>query len=342
MTVVSPGFPRVRPRRLRGSQAIRDLVAEARLDPSAFMLPIFVREGIAEPEPAPGLEGHKRYPPDSRHLVEFIQHAMDLGVKSFLLFGVPRVKDEVGSRAFASDGPVQVALRTIRRELGWEPLVATDLCICGYASHGHCGIPRKGRRGVYIDNDATLEVYRKIAVSQAEAGADVIAPSGMMDGQVAAIRDALDREGFSDVAIMAYSAKYASRFYGPFRAVMDSAPRFGDRRSYQMDPRRRLEALREVHHDLMEGADIVMVKPALAYLDIISLVKENFPDVPLAAYNVSGEYAMVKLMAREGFAQEHELMMEVLTAIKRAGADIIITYHAVDAAKLIREGFDPF
>ncbi|GAB6147540.1 porphobilinogen synthase [Stetteria hydrogenophila] len=342
MIVATPGFPRDRPRRLRASRALRDLVAEARLDPSMLMLPVFVREGITRPEDAPGLEGHKRYPPESRELVEFIQEAMDLGVKSFLLFGIPSVKDETGSRAYARDGPVQAALRHIRRELGWEPVVATDLCICGYTSHGHCGIPRQGRRGAYIDNDETLKVYRRIAVSQAEAGADIIAPSGMMDGQVAAIREALDGEGFSDVAIMAYSAKYASSFYGPFRSVMDSAPRFGDRRSYQMDPRRRLEALREVYNDLAEGADIVMVKPALAYLDMISLVKESFPYAPLAAYNVSGEYALVKLAAREGIAEGAALMMEVLTAIRRAGADIIITYHAVEAARLLREGFNPF
>ena len=343
MTVEAPAFPRVRPRRLRASQALRDLAAEAVVEPSRLMLPVFVREGIGGPEPAPGLEGHKRYPPRSPELLGLLQEAMDLGVRSFLLFGVPSVKDEVGSRAYARDGPVQEALRFLRSELGWEPVLAADLCICGYSTHGHCGIPRRDRRGrLVIDNDATLEVYRRIAVSQAEAGASIIAPSGMMDGQVAAIRNALDSEGYTDVAVMAYSAKYASRFYGPFRAVMGSAPRFGDRRGYQMDPRRALEALREVALDLREGADMVMVKPALAYLDVIRLVKENYPDVPLAAYNVSGEYAMVKLMAREGYAPEQELMMEVLTAIRRAGADVIITYHAVDAARLYRQGFNPF
>ncbi|MEB2837365.1 MAG: porphobilinogen synthase [Desulfurococcales archaeon] len=336
------GYPRARPRRLRLTRGLRDLVAEARLHPSQLMLPVFVSEAVGEPRPLRGLPWLREYPPVSGELVEYLQSAMDLGVRSFLLFGITPTRDPEASRAWARDGPVQVALRTIRRELGWEPVLAADLCICGYHSEGHCGLPREGRRGRIVDNDSTLEVYRRIAVSQAEAGADIVAPSGMMDGQVAAIRDALESEGYWDVAIMAYSAKYASVFYGPFREAMDSAPRWGDRRSYQMDPRNALEALREVELDLEEGADIVMVKPALAYLDVIRLVKERHPEVPLAAYNVSGEAALVELASREGLAPREALLMEVLTAIRRAGADIIITYHAAEAAKLIREGFNPF
>ena len=336
------GYPRVRPRRLRLSKALRGLVAEARLHPSQLMLPVFVSEATREPRPLRGLPWLMEYPPESPGLLEYIQGAMDLGVKSFLLFGITDRRDEAASRAWASDGPVQTAIRYIRRELGWEPVLAADLCICGYHVEGHCGLPREGRRGRVVDNDSTLEVYRRIAVSQAEAGADIVAPSGMMDGQVAAIRDALESRGYWDVAIMAYSAKYASVFYGPFRESMDSAPRWGDRRSYQMDPRNAREALREVGLDVEEGADIVMVKPALAYLDVIRLVKESYPHIPLAAYNVSGEAALIELAAREGLAPRDALLMEILTAIRRAGADIIITYHAIDAARLIRNGFDPF
>ena len=303
------------------------------LGPGNLLLPVFVSEAHARPTPIESLPGHYYYPPRSRELVELVQEAMDLGIGGVLLFGLPREKDEAASRAYARDGPVQEAVRTIRRELGWEPLVAADLCICNYHSAGHCGLPRECRRGVCVDNDSTLELYRRIALAQAEAGVDIVAPSGMMDGQVRAIREALEAEGYWDVAIMSYSVKYASVFYGPFRGVLDSAPRWGDRRSYQMDPRRRYEALLEVALDLEEGADIVMVKPALAYLDVIRLVKENFPHAPLAAYNVSGEYMMVDLMAREGVAPRRELVEEVLYAIRRAGADIIITYHALEVAR---------
>ncbi len=335
-------FPRLRPRRLRFSQPIRDLVSETSLEPSHLILPVFVKEGISGPEPAEGLWGHYRYPPGSKELVDYLSTALELGVRAFLLFGIPGSKDEKASRAYARDGPVQAALRNIRRELGWEPLVFTDLCICGYTSHGHCGLPRDTERGRVIDNDSTLEVYQRIAVSQAEAGADFVAPSGMMDGQVAAIREALDREGYTGVGIMAYSVKYASSFYGPFREVMDSAPRFGDRRSYQMDPRNKWEAVKEAVMDAIEGADILMVKPALPYLDIISLVKTVLPHYPLAAYNVSGEYAMVKAAAREGLLDEKKAVLETLYAIRRAGADIVITYHALEAARLLREGYNPF
>jgi porphobilinogen synthase len=335
-------YPRSRPRRIRLSKRLRSLVAEARLQPEQLMLPIFVNEDIDEPRRLRALSWLKEYPPEHPDLVRLIQSAMDRGVSAFLLFGETRRKDEAASRAYAEDGPVQRALRFLRRELGWEPVLAADLCICGYHEQGHCGIPRQGRRGLIVDNDETLEVYRRIAISLAQAGADIVAPSGMMDGQVAAIREALESEGYWDVAIMAYSAKYASVFYGPFRDIMDSAPRWGDRRSYQMDPRNAHEALKEVALDIEEGADIVMVKPALSYLDIIRLVKENFPHVPLAAYNVSGEAALVELAAREGLANRDELLMEVLYSIRRAGADIIITYHALEAAELLRRGFNPF
>jgi len=332
----------LRPRRLRFSKGIRDLVAETELTPQHFILPIFVKEGISRPIEAEGLSDYYVYPPTSEDLIKLINEALDLGVKSFLIFGIPKEKDELGSRAFAKDGPVQQALRYIRKELGWSPIIFTDLCICGYTSHGHCGLPKETRRGTVIDNDSTLEVYAKIAISQAEAGTDFVAPSGMMDRQVKVIREALDKEGFKDVGIMAYSAKYASAFYGPFRLVAESAPRFGDRRSYQMDPRNVGEAIKEVLLDVEEGADIVMVKPALLYLDVIRLVKETLPFIPLAAYSVSGEYSMIKAAAKEGLLDEASAFMEALYSIKRAGADIIITYYALDAARLLKENKENF
>ncbi|MCE4617687.1 MAG: porphobilinogen synthase [Desulfurococcales archaeon] len=334
---VLPGFPINRPRRLRLLPGLRDLVAEARLHPNMFMLPIFVSEHHEKPSPIESLPGHYYYPPNSPELIKSIQQSLELGVKSFILFGRPSHKDDLASRAYASDGPVQSALRNIRSELGYEPVIATDLCICSYHSSGHCGVPGKCRIGYCVDNDSTLKLYQKIAVSQAEAGSDIIAPSGMMDGQVNAIREALDSNGYSDISIMAYSAKFASNFYGPFRDVLESAPKWGDRRSYQADFRNARDALVEVALDIKEGADIVMVKPALAYLDIISLVKKEFPYIPLAAYNVSGEYMMVELMSRSGFADKKALMLEILTSIRRAGADIIITYHALEAARLLVE-----
>ncbi len=331
-----PGFPVSRPRRLRARKAIRDLVAGTRISVSSLMLPVFVDERLKAPTSIEALPGHQYYPPESNELVELVTEALNLGVKSFLLFGVPSVKDDKATRAYAEDGPVQKALRNLRRELGWEPVIATDLCICNYTSQGHCGLVSRCREGLCIDNDSTLEIYRKIAVSQAEAGADIIAPSGMMDGQVAAIRGALDDAGYRNVAIMAYSAKFASNFYGPFRDVMDSSPRFGDRSSYQLDPRNAWDAIREVYLDVMEGADILMVKPALPYLDVIRLVKERIDYLPLAAYNVSGEYMAVELLSRQGYADRAGLMMEILYSIKRAGADIIITYHALEAAKILQ------
>ncbi|MGC9071826.1 MAG: porphobilinogen synthase [Acidilobus sp.] len=332
------GFPRIRPRRIRSSWALRSLTAETELTPSKLIMPLFVDENMPKPAPTPGLEGYNTYPPESNELVNAVSSAMEVGVRSFLIFGVPSTKDEVGSRAFAEDGPVQKALRKLRAEIGWEPVLMTDLCICEYTSHGHCGLPVTSRRGVIIDNDSTLKVYQRIAVSQAQAGADFVAPSGMMDGQVKAIRESLDDAGFTDVGIMAYSVKFASALYGPFRQAVDSAPRFGDRKSYQMDPRNAREAIKEVRLDLEEGADIVMVKPALLYLDVIRLVKEHYPDVPLAAYDVSGEYMMVKAAAKTGLIDEASTMMELLYSIRRAGADMIITYFAYEAARALSSG----
>ena len=330
-----PRFPVMRPRRLRVSPAIRRLVRDVYVSPSDFVLPVFVDERITTPKPIKSLPGHQYYPPRSSELVTLIQEAMDLGVKAFLLFGVPNRKDMEATRAYARDGPVQEAIRNIRKETGWEPVLITDLCICGYSSHGHCGVPVDCRRGKCIDNDRTLELYKRIAVSQAEAGADIIAPSGMMDGQVAAIRSALDDNGYSDVGIMSYSVKYASSFYGPFRDVMDSSPRWGDRSTYQMDPSYTKDVLKEALMDIEEGADILMVKPALPYLDVIYRLHTSIPTHPLAAYNVSGEYNMIRLLAEEGLGLYEDLVLEVLSSIKRAGADIIITYHALEASKYL-------
>ncbi|MEB2793786.1 MAG: porphobilinogen synthase [Caldisphaeraceae archaeon] len=332
------GFPRIRPRRLRSSVYLRDLVAETSLNASKLVLPVFVSEDLKRPVETEGIDGHLTYPVNSKELIDYITASMELGVRSFLIFGIPKMKDEEGVRAYSPDGPVQVAIRNIRKELGWDPLLFTDLCICEYTSHGHCGIPVNTKKGYVIDNDKTLTFYQKIAVSQAEAGSDFISPSGMMDGQVKSIREALDEEGFSEVGIMAYSAKYASYLYGPFRLAVDSKPKFGDRKSYQMDPRNAMEALREVRLDIEEGADIVMVKPALFYLDVIRLVKANFPEVPLAAYSVSGEYEMIRGAIERDLVDRAGIIMEAMTSIKRAGADIIITYFALDVAKILRSG----
>ena len=335
-------FPVLRPRRLRLSKAVRDLVAETRIGVDDLMLPLFFKEGISEPEPIPSMPGQYRYPVSMA--VEVVSKAMELGIKAFLLFGVipDETKDYEASRAYDPKGPVPEAIRLIRRELGWEPLIFTDVCICGYASHGHCGIPVEKHGRKLIDNDSTLGVIARMALTHAEAGADFVAPSGMMDGMVKAIREALDEAGYTEVGIMSYAVKYASGFYGPFRKAASSAPRFGDRRSYQMDPRNSREAIKEVMLDIEEGADILMVKPALAYLDVIRLVKETYPQYPLAAYNVSGEYSMVKAAAEKGWIDEKLVTLEILTAMKRAGADIIITYHAMDVARWLREGYNPF
>jgi porphobilinogen synthase len=300
------------------------MVRETRLHPQQFVSPLFVRSGRRIREPIPSLPGQFRLSVDE--LVADVAARRAVGIDAVLLFGLPDSKDPVGTGAYADDGIVQQAVRALRAAHP-DLLVTTDVCLCEYTTHGHCGVVRDGD----VDNDATLELLAKTAVSQAAAGADIVAPSAMMDRQVAAIRAALDEAGDARVAIMAYSAKYASAFYGPFRDAVDSAPQFGDRRGHQMDPSNAREAEREVALDLAEGADIVMVKPALAYLDVIRRIRPSVP-VPLAAYNVSGEYAMVKAAAQPGWIDEPRVVLEILTAIARAGADIIITYHAKEAA----------
>jgi len=319
------GFPLVRMRRLRRTSAMRSLTFKVRVHPSDLVYPMFVDETAKAPVPISSMPGCFRI--SISHLADEAKKVLDAGIKAVLLFGIPSHKDYVGSSAYAEDGVIQKAVRLLKREFGEDLIVITDVCLCEYTVHGHCGIIKNG----YVDNDLTLEVLGKIAVSHAQAGADFVAPSSMMDGQVKSIREALDDAGLKDVGIMAYSAKYASCFYEPFREAADSKPRFGDRRSYQMSYGRQQEALREIELDIMEGADIVMVKPALAYLDIICLARSRF-DVPIAAYNVSGEYSMVKAAARLGWIDERAVVVEILTAIKRAGADLIITYHAKEAA----------
>jgi len=323
----------VRLRRLRRTDAIRELVRETRLHPHQFVYPMFVRGGRRVREPIPSMPGQFRLSVDE--LVSDVGAIRGLGIDAVLLFGLPDAKDPAGSEAYADDGIVQQAVRTLRAAHP-DLIVMTDVCLCEYTTHGHCGVLRPvsngtGVRDDDVDNDATLELLARTAVSQAVAGADVVAPSAMMDGQVAAIRRALDETGCQHVAIMSYSAKYASAFYGPFREAAGSAPQFGDRRGYQMDPPNAREAEREVAVDLAEGADIVMVKPALPFLDVLSRIRRTVT-APLAAYNVSGEYAMVKAAAEHGWLDEPRAVLEVLTAIARAGADLIITYHAKEAA----------
>lgn len=341
MDFLGSGFPALRPRRLRLSKAVRDAVAETSLDAGDFIYPLFVKKEGGR-EAISSMPGQYRWPV-GRELVEHVEEALSLGVNKFILFGVlpEGAKDPVGSGGYDPGGVVPSALRLLKEVFGDRVLLFADVCLCEYTDHGHCGVVAERRGKKVVDNDATLPLYAREAVVYAEAGADFVAPSGMMDGQVAEIRKALDAHGFSDVGIMAYSAKYASAFYGPFRVAAASAPRFGDRRTYQMDPRNAYEAVKEVMLDLREGADVVMVKPALAYLDVIKLVKENFPWAPLAAYNVSGEYALVKAAAAAGYVDERTTVLEVLTAIKRAGADLILTYHAVEAARWLKEGL-PF
>jgi len=321
-------FPEHRPRRLRRTQALRDLVRETDLAPRHLAAPLFVKEGIGEPAPISSMPGHHQHTVES--LRKEARELAERGVRALVLFGIPAGKDPEGTEAWAEEGVAQQAIRALRDELGDEVVIIADLCLCEYTDHGHCGI----LRGEDLDNDATLERYRRIAVSQAAAGADLVAPSGMMDGQVAAIRAVLDREGFTETAILAYAAKYASSFYGPFREAAEGAPRFGDRRSHQMDPGNLDEALREIRADVAEGADIVMVKPALPYLDVIRGAREAV-DVPVAAYNVSGEYAMIKAAAERGWIDGTAAMLETLTAIRRAGAGLILTYFAREAADLI-------
>jgi porphobilinogen synthase len=313
-------FPVHRPRRLRRTAQLRDLVAETRLWPGHLIWPLFVQEKPGEPEPIASMPGQLRHNIDS--LLKACDRAVEAGLRAVLLFGIPLSKDEAATQAWSDDGIVQRAVRAIK-DRRFPLTVITDVCLCEYTSHGHCGVIRDGD----VDNDSTLELLVRTAVSQARAGADIVAPSDMMDGRVWAIRRGLDQAGLVDKAILAYSAKYASAFYGPFREAAGSAPQFGDRRSYQMDPPNVREARREVRADLEEGADMIMVKPALAYLDVIRAVRE-ICDLPLVAYNVSGEYAMVEFASRAGALDRRRAILEILTSIKRAGADLIITYHA--------------
>jgi len=322
-------FPQERPRRLRRTPILRNLVRETSLATSDLIWPLFVVPGSNVKTPIASLVGQYHLSADK--LVDEVKTARDLGVMAVILFGLPEGKDEVGSQAYAPDGVVQQALEKLKAQAPGVVLI-TDVCLCEYTSHGHCGL----LKGEEVDNDATLDLLARQAVSHARAGADVVAPSDMMDGRVARIREALDLEGFSHVAIMSYAAKYASAFYGPFREAADSAPAFGDRRGYQMDPANAREALREVRLDVEEGADIVMVKPAMAYMDVIRRVRDRV-DLPLAAYNVSGEYAMIKAAAERGWIDEKAIVLELLTGIKRAGADLILTYFAPAVARWLRE-----
>jgi porphobilinogen synthase len=322
-------FPQTRLRRLRASRTLRGLVREVRLDPSDFVYPMFVAHGLDRREPIAAMPGVDRL--SIAHAVAEAGEASALGIPAVLLFGLPAAKDEEGSGAWDDEGIVQLATRAIK-EAHSDLLVITDLCLCEYTSHGHCGLVLPDGR---VDNDATVELLARTAVSQARAGADVIAPSDMMDGRVGAIRTALDEESFVDTPILAYSAKFASAFYGPFREAADSTPAFGDRRAYQMDPANGDEAVREAKLDVEEGADIVMVKPALPYLDVIRRVKEA-TGLPVAAYNVSGEYSMIKAAAAAGYLDEQTAVLETLLGIRRAGADIVITYHAKDAAQWLQ------
>ena len=322
-----------RPRRLRRSPALRRLVAQTQVSPSDLVLPLFVKEGIAEPAAIASMPGVVQHTRDS--LRKAAVEAVAEGVGGLILFGIPEEKDAVGSAADDPSGIVQLALADLAAEVGDQTVLITDLCLDEYTDHGHCGVLAQTASGAVVDNDATLERYASIAVAQARAGAHVVAPSGMMDGQVGAIRNSLDGAGFSDVAILAYSAKYASSFYGPFRDAAECAPRFGDRRSYQQDFANGDEAMREVALDLAEGADMVMVKPAMSYLDVLRRVRE-FVDVPVAAYQVSGEYAMVEAAAGNGWLDRESVILETVTSIRRAGADFVLTYWATELARLLR------
>ena len=322
-------FPEYRARRLRKNENFRRLIRETKLSVDDLVYPLFAVPGKSVKKPITSMPGQFQLSVD--YIAKEAQKMRDLGIPAVLLFGIPAKKDEMATGAFAKDGIIQQAVKRIKNEVS-DILVITDVCLCEYTSHGHCGMLEKD----CIQNDATLEVLAETAISQARAGADMVAPSAMMDGQVAAIREALDENAFEDIPIMAYAAKYASSFYGPFREAAESAPQFGDRKSYQMDPANADEAIREISLDVGEGADIIMVKPALAYLDIICRAKQEF-DLPLAAYNVSGEYSMIKAAAQLGWMDEEKAMIESLTAIKRAGADIIITYFAPQMAKLLNK-----
>ncbi len=322
-------YPIYRPRRMREKEALRAMIRETQLSVKDLIYPLFVVHGKGQRREISSMPGNFQLSADE--LVKEAREIEKLGIPAILLFGIPATKDAVGSEAYDPHGIVQDAVRTVKGEIS-ELLVITDVCLCEYTSHGHCGIIEGGR----LRNDPTLELLAKTALSHVEAGADMVAPSDMMDGRVAAIREALDEGGFSEIPIMSYAAKYASSFYGPFREAAESAPQFGDRKSYQMDPANTDEAMREIALDLEEGADIIMVKPALAYLDVLWRAKQEF-GIPMAAYSVSGEFAMIKAASRLGWLEEEKVMMETLTSIRRAGADLIITYFAKEAACLLRK-----
>jgi porphobilinogen synthase len=330
-------FPILRPRRLRQNKIIRDIVAETQISVKDLILPVFIKENISEPEQIPSMPGIMRFPSNDK-LIKYVEESKELGINSFILFGIPANKDEIATSAFEKNGIIQRSIRMLRETFGSSIIIIADECTDEYTSHGHCGIVKFSNGKLCVDNDESLKLHAKIALSQAEAGADIIAPSSMMDGVVGEIRRTLDENGYEDVLIMAYSVKYASVFYSPFRDAAYSKPAFGDRRSYQMDPRNAFEALKEVKLDIEEGADILMVKPAHTYLDIIRLVKTNFPEYPLAAYHVSGEYAMIKAAALNGWIDEKTAVLEITTSIKRAGANLIITYYARDLARWLKEG----
>jgi len=331
-----PSFPISRPRRLRSSENLRAMVRETELSPTDFIYPLFVRHGKDIQKEISSMPGNYQWSVDK--LAKEARDIADLGIPAVILFGIPAEKDPVGVENFAPDGIVQQAIQEIKAEVP-ELIVITDVCLCEYTDHGHCGILNRGEYfssafpNDYMLNDTTLEILRKIAVSHAQAGADMVAPSGMMDGMVRTIRAALDNEGYTNLPILSYAVKYASAYYGPFRDAAESPPSFGDRKSHQMDPANSREALKEAAIDIAEGADMLMVKPALPYLDIIYRVKTAYPDIPLAAYNVSGEFSMLKAAAAKGWVDEERVILETLTSIKRAGADLILTYHAKEASR---------
>lgn len=327
------GFPTVRMRRMRVSERLRLMIRETSLSVNDLVMPMFVSEKVSERRPIESMPGCFQIPADA--VAADAKKIAETGVPALILFGIPEKKDEKGSEAYSKDGVIQRAVKEVKKS-GVELVVITDVCLCEYMSHGHCGVVRGEGPAAVVDNDATLKLLARTAVSHAEAGADIVAPSGMMDGAVAAIRGALDEANLKMTAIMSYSAKYASCFYGPFREAAESPPAFGDRRSYQMDAGNWREAMREIEMDIEEGADIVMVKPALAYLDVICRARERF-EVPLAAYNVSGEYGIIKAAGEKGWIDEKAAVLEILTSIKRAGADLIISYWAADVAGYIEE-----
>jgi porphobilinogen synthase len=338
---VGAGFPAARPRRLRRTAALRAMVRESSLVPADFIYPLFVTHGREQRRPIASMPGIYQWSPD--RLAAEVETAAELGVRAVILFGLPAAKDPVGRENFAADGIVQQAIAAVKEAVP-EMVVVTDVCLCEYTDHGHCGLlnSNDGERAQphleagYVLNDETLPILAQAAVSHARAGADVVAPSGMMDGMVQAIRAALDEHQFSHLPIMSYAVKYASAFYGPFREAAGGAPQFGDRKTHQMDPANVREALREAALDVAEGADFLMVKPALAYLDVIRQVRDRFPELPLVAYNVSGEYAMIKAAVANGWLDEERVVLELLLGMKRAGADLIITYHALEAARWLQ------